>query len=104
MSGTDSGPWGANGEESLWEWFSLSYANFLVLPRVLMHAMPDEWQGKMAALLHEYDREFQNLPSIETRVSAVVDGKFSKFPRWLLNYRHPDEDEIDLAKNGPRTR
>ena len=28
-------------------WFGLSYASFLTLPRVLMEAMPEEWQRKM---------------------------------------------------------
>lgn len=34
------------GKEKLWQWFSLSYAAWLTLPRVLMHEMPDEWQRK----------------------------------------------------------
>ena len=36
-------------------WFGLSYAAFVVMPRVAMMQMPKEWQEKMAELLHEYD-------------------------------------------------
>jgi len=43
------------GYDKLWSWFGLSYASFLTLPRVMMHEMPDEWQGKMADLLEEWD-------------------------------------------------
>ena len=43
------------GHDALHLWFSLSYANYLVLPRSFLQSMPDEWQGKLAALLHEAD-------------------------------------------------
>ncbi len=94
----DDTPLERPGEDALWLWFGLSYANFLVLPRVLMHAMPDDWQGRMAQLLDEYSEAYPNLPGIETSVSAKVDGAFTRFPPWLLNYRHPDEDAINEAK------
>lgn len=32
-------------------WFGLSYASFLVLPRVLMQDMPPEWQADQDAAL-----------------------------------------------------
>lgn len=41
---------GGPGYDALWGWFGLSRASFLVLPRVLMHEMPDDWQLRMAAL------------------------------------------------------
>lgn len=75
-------------------WFSLSYASWLTLPRVLMEAMPDEWQRKMAELLNEYNETFPNLPDLGTRVLVVQDNKLIKAPSWLLNYRHPDKEAI----------
>lgn len=91
-----------DGQERLWTWFGLSRASFLALPRVLMHAMPDDWQGKMAALLDEYDEQFPNGAGVDcgARVVAHKNGKFSKWPEWLLNYRHPDSAAIQAAKDG----
>lgn len=76
-------------------WFGLSYASYLVLPRVVMEAMPEEWQDKMADLLFEYDCAFPNQPEIGTRVQVTQNGKLVKTPPWLLNYRYPDQERID---------
>lgn len=78
-------------------WFGLSYAAFLVMPRVAMMQMPEEWQEKMAELLNQYDE------TIDTaafgvkgcRVNALTgDGKLMKMPEELLNYRHPQPETI----------
>ena len=79
------------GHDALWLWFGLSYASFIVVPRVLAHEMPDDWQAKMAELLNEYDEAFPNFPvGWSTRVQFTIDGKLAKWPGWALNYRHPD--------------
>lgn len=44
-----------NERKDLHLWFGLSYAAFLVMPRVAMMQMPKEWQEKMAELLNQYD-------------------------------------------------
>lgn len=76
-------------------WFGLSYAAFLVMPRVAMMEMPKEWQEKMAELLNQYDE------TIDTsafgvkgcRVQALTgEGKLMKMPDELLNYRHPSPE------------
>jgi len=87
-----------SGHAALWGWFGLSYASFLVLPRVLMHEMSDEWQGKMTELLKEYDDAFPNMPDIGTRVQATRNGKMVKWPEWVLRYRHPDKGEISRLR------
>lgn len=87
-----------DGYDALWLWFGLSRASWLTLPRVLMHAMPDEWQGKIAALLDEYQSTFPNQPDLGTRVQITADGKLVKTPEWLINYRHPDADDIDACR------
>lgn len=89
------------GGDRLWRWFGLSYASFLTLPRVLMHEMPDVWQGKMAALLEEYDEAFPNKPDMGTRVQCTRDGRLVSWPSWLLNYRRPDHVAIDGLRPAP---
>jgi hypothetical protein len=88
------------GREKLWLWFELSYASFLTLPRVLMHEMPDEWQGKMADLLNEYSEAFPNQPDIGSRVQITdMSGKLIPCPEWLKNYRHPDQRAVDNLRS-----
>ena len=83
------------GHEALWLWFGLSYASFLVLPRVLMHEMSDEWQAEMAALLREFDAVYLHLELPEMKVQAVgPKSRFMRWPHWLLDYRHPDRETV----------
>ncbi|HUD75198.1 MAG TPA: hypothetical protein VMQ76_09010 [Terracidiphilus sp.] len=82
------------GHEKLWGWFGLSYASWLTIPRVLMHEMPDKWQGEMATLLIEYEDAFPNRPDLQSVVCVKHNNRYVKPPEWLLNYRHPDRNEI----------
>lgn len=84
------------GEDALWQWFGLSYAAWLTLPRVLMHEMPDDWQGKMADLLVQFDAAYPFIeqPGYDTQVTLKRERRFVSIPSWLTNYRHPDCDEI----------
>ena len=86
------------GYDALWLYFGLSYAGWLTLPRVLMHEMPDEWQGKMAALLEEWDETWTNPPDIQTLVSVKQGAKFVKAPAFLTNYRRPDVAAINAMR------
>ena len=85
------------GHERLWGWFGLSYAVWLTLPRVLMHAMPDDWQNRMSALLEEFDEEFPAWADRQYYVTARKNGKMTKLPEWSSRhmYRHPDESVIN---------
>ena len=44
------------------EWFELSYAQFLTVPRLVMESMPGRWQKEMAELLTEMDATFDWRP------------------------------------------
>lgn len=92
----------ANDPEALEYYFGLSYASWLVLPRVFMAAMPEEWRIKMAALLNEFDETWVFPGTIgEWQVQHRVDGKFARIPEWLSNYRHPDRATIDSMRSTP---
>lgn len=54
-----------DSKQSVHEWFGLTYAQFLTVPRVVMEAMPLEWQHKMTALLNELDEKWDWLPANE---------------------------------------
>jgi hypothetical protein len=96
---TEHKPENGEGREALWLWFGLSRASWLTLPRVLMHAMPDEWQAKMAALLNEYDEAFPNQSEVGTRVQVVNERQqLIATPDWIKNYRRPDRDVINKLR------
>lgn len=76
-------------------WFGLSYSSFLVMPRVAMELMPEDWQEKMAELLNQYDETIKTdafgVKSCSVHVKGA-DGKAMKMPDELLNYRHPTRE------------
>lgn len=88
-----------SGADKLWAWFGLDRASWLVLPRVLMHAMPDDWQARMAQLLREYDEAFHGKDDLPTPYVSAKDGvRFTRWPPWLLLYRHPDREAIESIR------
>lgn len=90
------------GYEKLWGWFGLSRASFCVMPRTLMHEMPEKWQSKMADLLAEYDATFDRGELDNCKVLAVGEnGKFTSWPEWLLQYRRPDLERINALRSKP---
>lgn len=87
------------GHAALWRWFGLSRAAWLTLPRVLMHAMPDAWQARMAQLLDEYSDTWTNMPDHYVRVSITnAHGRKLAFPAWLIDYRHPDRQALEKLR------
>jgi hypothetical protein len=48
--------------EPIHTWFSLSYANYLVVPRAVLQSMPDEWQQRFVGCLEEMNDTFPDLP------------------------------------------
>lgn len=83
--------------KDLHTWFGLSYAAFLVMPRVAMMQMPKEWQEQMSELLHQYDETINTSAfGVHSCFVAVKDknNKFMKMPEELVNYRHPSKETI----------
>lgn len=70
------------------DWFELSYAQFLTVPRLVMESMPLDWQRKMAALLQEMDDTFNWRPAEGRYWVRLKDarGRFTDAP--LADYRH----------------
>ena len=91
----------APGRDALWLWFGLSRASWLTLPRVLHHDMPDEWQGKLAALLNELDAAFPNYPEIQHVVTVKAGNRFIRTAAALCDYRNPDRAAIAAMRVKP---
>lgn len=74
------------------QWFELSYAQYLTIPRLVIEAMPLEWQHKMAALLTEMDESFDWRPKGGRYWVKLKDsrGRFCSAP--LADYRRGHEE------------
>lgn len=84
------------GYDTLWVAFGLSHASWLTMPRAFMHAMPDVWQAKMAELINEWGKTWEWPEELGTPiVSQQVRGRFTPWPEYVLNYRHPHTVTID---------
>jgi len=69
-------------------WFGLSYASYLVLPRLVLQHMPMTWQEAFVALLEQIDETFEdfNPPGgYHVRLKGE-DGRF--IPHKWNDYRH----------------
>lgn len=67
-------------DEPIHLWFSLSYANYLVLPRSVLQSMPHEWQQRFVACLEELDAAASHLDWPDYIVTARRDGRFARDP------------------------
>lgn len=68
------------------EWFSLSYAQYLTVPRSALQSMPDEWQEKFVKLLEELDEKIDWRPKEGNYWVKLKDrkGRYSHDP--LMDY------------------
>ena len=82
------------------EWFELSYAQFLTVPRLVMESMPYEWQCEMAKLLREMDATFDWRPENGRYWVKLRDenGRFSTPP--LCDYRRGNINHLRKDNNG----
>ena len=80
--------------------FGLSYASWLVVPRITMEHMSADWQEKMYNLLDELHNEFPNWDEEmgDIIVTHKVKGQFAKLPSSVCQYRYPDKDFLQRAR------
>lgn len=89
-------------------WFELTYANYLVLPRSLLQEMPADWQHRFVRLLEDMQATFVQPNDNYSVLLRGEDGRFVPDP--FRHYRHPDRSAIEAARvtanltdNGART-
>lgn len=87
------------GQSKLDDFFGLSYASWLTLPRVFLNDIPDEWKKQFTELLEQLEDRYPNAPNMSNRVMLVdASGKFRKTPKELINYRRPDRDFLKRCR------
>ena len=73
--------------DKIHRWFSLSYARYKVLPRIVLDDLPEDMQDKFLEVMQYIEDNYNNETWIEEyMVKARVNGKFVKDP--LSDYRH----------------
>jgi hypothetical protein len=71
------------------EWFELTRANYLVLPRLVLQSAPVEWQRRFVECLEELHEMFGDVPK-QGQYTVYLrreDGRFFKDDP-LADYRH----------------
>lgn len=66
--------------DAIHEWFGLTYANYLVVPRSLLQSMPDEWQTEFVGLLEEAREHFGEIEDNYTVQLRDRKGRFKQDP------------------------
>jgi len=85
--------------EPVHDWFGLTYANYLVLPRSLLQSMPEAWQARFVACLDELREEFSHVEHPGYVVSAVDKrGRFIRDPVPHYNRGRTRVDGLSALK------
>jgi hypothetical protein len=59
---TKEGSTQKTAEDFIHNWFGLSYAQYLTIPRSVLQSMPDEWQERFVKCLEELDESIEWRP------------------------------------------
>jgi hypothetical protein len=71
--------------------FGLSYAHYLVLPRSILEAMPEQWQTQMIELLDQA-ADMLKTDEINDNYTVTLRDERGRFVKdQFANYRHPVE-------------
>jgi hypothetical protein len=84
--------------QSVHNWFELSYAQYLTIPRCVLEAMSEEWQERFIKCLEELDNTIDWRPK-EGRYHVKLkdsEGRFVHDP--LMEYRHRQIEDIPFRK------
>lgn len=78
-----------NCKRDIHEFFGLTYANYIAIPRSILQSMPEKWQHKFVELLEELDETFEwrregceinfRLPSGRYAIDALADYQRTQF-------------------------
>ena len=83
-------------DDYIHNWFGLTYANYLVLPRSILQSMDAEWQKKMVDLLNEMEEKMRN-EGLENTPDYSVNAKDSngKYIRDIYRYYWRNNNRIN---------
>lgn len=66
--------------EPIHDWFELTYAQYLTIPRSALQTMPGEWQARFVQCLEELDEAIDWRPECSDRYYCFLkDGRTGRF-------------------------
>ena len=74
------------GKRNVHEWFELTYAQYLTIPRSVLQSMPEDWQHKMVALLEQMDDTIDWRPKMGRYWVKLKDDKGRYVADPLMDY------------------
>lgn len=90
--------WDATYPDHVHDWFELSYAQFLTVPRLVMQSMSPAWQAKMVDLLKEMDDTFDWRPKDGRYWVQIRDdkGRFLTVDAAICDYRRGSVEHMRI--------
>lgn len=81
------------------DWFELSYAQYLTIPRSVLQSMPIKWQKKFVKCLEELDDSIEWRPEEGRYWVQLKDakGRYKQDP--FMEYRHSIKIKLKQGKN-----
>ena len=80
-----------NSESPVHEAFGLSHASWFIVPRVVLEAMPIDWQQRFIDLIDQLNEKYDWEPDLIISVNfRDANGRFYEIPECFNNYRRPD--------------
>jgi hypothetical protein len=81
-------------KRTITDYFEISYAQYLTIPRLVLESMPIEWQEKFVELLDELDETYDWRPREGCYWVKLKDdkGRFSHAP--LEDYRYGNIEHL----------
>lgn len=73
-------------DEPIHEWFELSYAQYLTIPRSVLQSMPKEWQDRFVKCLEELDEKIDWRPQEGCYWVKLKDDKGRYMRDPLMDY------------------
>lgn len=81
--------------DAIHEWFELTYAEYLTIPRSVLQSMPEEWQSRFVALLEELDEAIDWRPNegryrvqLRNRSGRIVTDPLRDYQRGRRRIKH----------------
>lgn len=81
------------GPDPIHEWFNLTYASYLTIPRSVLQSMPTEWQERLVSLLEEMSAKCAEYDiDLPATTVAVRDARGRFMHDWLTDYQRGRRD------------
>lgn len=81
------------------QWFELTRAEYLTIPRSVLQSMPVEWQERFAACLEELDATFDWRPDSGRYWVELRDDRGRICHDPLKEYRHADVPVLPIRRS-----